>query len=162
MFKTTRVAFLSLLFFLVQCEKPHNFPWTFSEDPGGCLNFIVYQFTEDYSAALEIIVLKSELGLGMEPQEFDITPGNIGIDVGINVFDRPAFDYYCNDLGSAAEVDHRYEAMDGTITISLSSDTSSLYDVDIVLNDVAFELEQEHYTLDHLEILGVQVGWSAP
>ncbi len=159
-----RIIFTAYLitFMLFSCEKPHEFPWEFSENPSGCIDFVVYVLTEDHEAALEIIAVRDDLGLSTSTKEFDLRQDTPNLDVGVNVFSEAATAYYCSEDPGPAIVEHYYPAMDGFIRFTLSSDTSAAYTVSIELEDVTFSLENESYTLGDFVIDEVAVGWSAP
>lgn len=134
----------------------------FSNEGSGCANFIVYTQEDDFS--LTIVGDTDSLGLSTDTRIFTLPSEDL--DISINEFDGPIGNFYCDDVaGDEGTIVNQYLAVSGSAEISISQDTlpasssSRLYEINILLKDVEFEIDDELKLIEEMEFNNVQVGW---
>lgn len=136
----------------------------------GCGDIFVYKPDANQSEYITTWVNASALDLSSEPTTFDLGTYLEVIHVTIDMYGDTVTNLgefpYCNDVAPIAEPQAIWNAISGTVTISVSAVpgqpcTSEPYQTTISLADVTFILNDETVYLPSLTYEDVTVGWCA-
>ncbi len=134
-------------------------PISFENEASGCANFIVYTQKDNYS--LTITGQTDTLDLGTDLKTFSLPSEDL--IVSINEFDRTIGNFYCDDVvGDEGEILNQHIATSGNVEISISQEDPQIgmiYQINVVLKDVEFEIDESTMLYEELEFNEVTVGW---
>lgn len=164
----TPILFLLPILALAGCVNDPPDAASFTGRSGGCGFFHVYRYSSDYMSAVSLEVYDNLLKLPNGDTTFSITPESTTIKLSVEEFSAPAPTYYCDDVGGDPDVETRWRAISGQLSLSISgkdpSDTlswSSPYAVSVTMKDVVLENESTHETsqFSEVKIETAAVGW---
>ncbi|MCB0006783.1 MAG: hypothetical protein KDE04_10025 [Anaerolineales bacterium] len=145
--------------------------FAYSGNPGGCGSIFLYQGNAASSEYLTVWLQAFELEAGVETKRFDLATSEELIDIRINLFSDAISNLgefpYCNDVGPMAEPEEVWQALSGTVTVTLSADpvadicANQPYEATVVLSDIVFSNGDSTATLPALTLADVGVGWCA-
>ncbi len=136
----------------------------------GCGGLFVYKGNERMSEYVTVLIETGELPLTVEPVTFALAdyPDKIKVRIAVfadNVHRLGQFPY-CNDVGPMAEFQSLWEAVGGSVTVSVTAESvgdqpceSEPYWTTVLLEDVTFAYGDETVYLDSLIFDDVHVGW---
>ena len=141
----------------------------YNNSASGCGDIFVYKSNSTMSEFITASVDVNAIALSSEPTTLALAdyPEAIGARIAVysdNVGRLGEFPY-CNDVGPEAEPHSVWQAVSGSITISVSAEppgescVGEPYQTTILLEDVTFALEDETVNLPSLLFEDVQVGW---
>ena len=135
----------------------------------GCGDIFVYKSNRARSEYVKVSIDAKAFDLSTEPTMLDLAahPGAIGawIDVYADSVERLGENPYCNDVGPTAVPRSVWQAVGGTMTVTVSAGaqtepcTGEPYQVNMLIEDVVFALGEETVHLPSLMFNDAQVGW---
>jgi len=135
----------------------------------GCGDIFVYKSNRARSEYIKVSIDAKAFDLSTEPTMLDLAAHTGAIEAWIDVYadsvERLGENPYCNDVGPTAEPRSVWQAVSGTVTVTVSAGaqteprTGEPYQVNVLIEDVVFALGEEIVHLSSLMFNDVQVGW---
>ena len=134
----------------------------------GCGDIFVYKSNRAGSEYVLVSIDTKAFALSTEPVTLNLAAHPETIGVRVDVFAEKIIDVpYCNDVGPTAVPQSVWQAVSGTVTVTVSASaetepcTGEPYVADVVVEDVVFSLAEETVHLSSLTFSDVTVGWCA-
>jgi hypothetical protein len=146
-------------------------PITFTGQAGGCGDIFLYKANDSHTEYLRLSLNAAVLSLSTTPITIDLAQpdGNITADIDVysDAVETLGEFPYCNDVGPSAVPQANWQAVSGTATITLSTDSAPFncqgapYEITVLLQNVVFHNGNQERLLDTTHFDTITVGWCA-
>ena len=143
----------------------------YTNDAQGCGDIFLYQSNSDRSEFITVSIQAEAFDLSPEPLTIDLAAhpeaAQVWIDTYADSIEKLGENPYCNDVGPAAQPQSVWQAVSGSLTLSVSPGAETEpcagdpYQTTVLMENVTFGAGAETFILPTLTFEDVTVGWCA-